>query len=135
MAVTIGQRGRPGSAERGSRTASGERGNVTAEFAVVLPAVILILGCCLGGIRLVTLQLQLADAASIAARIVARGESMQAAVVAADSVVAGATLTERTGEAGVSGAAIVCITAQSGRSTDFSGIVTVSASSCSLRLK
>lgn len=51
-----------------------ERGSVTAEFALVVPAVVLLLAVCLSGIHVATLQLRLQDAASTAARSLARGE-------------------------------------------------------------
>jgi hypothetical protein len=57
-----------------------ERGSVVAEFAVAMPAVLLVLATALGGVQLAGLQLQAQDAAADAARSYARGES--AAVVA-----------------------------------------------------
>jgi hypothetical protein len=65
-----------------------ERGTVTAEFAVALPAVLLVLAACLGGLRLGADQLRLIDAAAVAARSAARGE--EAAGAAALSGRAGA---------------------------------------------
>src|SRR3954447_19403080 len=49
-----------------------EAGTVTAELAVALPAVLLVLAACLGGLRLGAEQVRLADAAGIAARSLAR---------------------------------------------------------------
>ena len=54
---------------------AGDAGTVTAEFAVVLPAVVLILGCCLGAIGLGGEQLRLQGAAFDAARLLGRGDS------------------------------------------------------------
>lgn len=48
---------------------------MTAEFATVMPAVIMVLACCLAGGQLATGQLRLQDAASGAARSLARGEA------------------------------------------------------------
>jgi hypothetical protein len=45
---------------------------VTAELAVALPAVLLVLAACLGGLRLGVEQVLLADAAGLAARSAAR---------------------------------------------------------------
>jgi hypothetical protein len=51
-----------------------ERGSVTAELVVALPAVIVVLAACLGGVR-VGMQAMLAqDAAAVAARSAARGD-------------------------------------------------------------
>ena len=45
---------------------------MTAELAVALPAVLLVLAACLGGLRLGVEQVLLADAAGLAARSAAR---------------------------------------------------------------
>jgi hypothetical protein len=47
---------------------------VTAEFAVALPAFVVIVVAALGGVGVVTAQLRCADAAGVAARLAARGE-------------------------------------------------------------
>lgn len=57
----------------------GERGSVTAEIAVGLPAVILVLAACLGGLSLATAQLRAQDAAADAARMLGRGDTFSAA--------------------------------------------------------
>jgi len=51
-----------------------ERGSVVAEFAVAMPAVLLVLATALGGVQLAGLQLRAQDAAADAARSYARGE-------------------------------------------------------------
>jgi len=53
-------------------------GGVTAEFAVALPAVGLVLGVCVWGVQLAGAQVRLQDAAGIAARAVARGDAIPA---------------------------------------------------------
>ena len=50
-----------------------ERGSITAEFAAVVPAVILLLACCLASVQIVGQQLRLQDAAADVSRSVARG--------------------------------------------------------------
>jgi Flp pilus assembly protein TadG len=55
--------------------AAGECGSVVAEFAVALPAVLLVLATVLGGVQLGTLQLRLQDAAADAARSLGRGDT------------------------------------------------------------
>jgi hypothetical protein len=47
---------------------------VTAELAVALPAVVLVLAACLGGLRLGAERLQATDAAALVARAAARGD-------------------------------------------------------------
>jgi uncharacterized protein (UPF0333 family) len=53
-----------------------DRGSVTAEFALLLPAVVVLLALALGAVRVVVTQLQCVDAARAAARVAARGESV-----------------------------------------------------------
>ena len=62
-----------------SRWGDPEAGSVTAEFAALLPAVLVVLACCLGAVQVVGQQVRLADAAGSAARLLARGESTAAA--------------------------------------------------------
>jgi len=57
------------------RSPSGDNGSVTAEFAAVVPAVLLVLACCLAGLQLAGQQVRLQDAAAAAARSLARGGS------------------------------------------------------------
>ena len=52
-----------------------DRGSAVAEFAVALPAVLLVLATVLGGVQLGTLQVRLQDAAADAARSLGRGDS------------------------------------------------------------
>lgn len=51
-----------------------DRGSVTAEFAAVIPAVMLVLACCLAGLQLAGQQIRLQDAAAASARSLARGD-------------------------------------------------------------
>jgi hypothetical protein len=51
-----------------------DAGTVTAELAVALPAVLLVLAACLGGLRVGAERLRVVDAAAQAARSVAVGE-------------------------------------------------------------
>lgn len=54
----------------------GDRGSVTAEFAIALPAVAVVLACCLGGLQLAAHQVRLQDAAALTARAAARGDGV-----------------------------------------------------------
>lgn len=97
---------------------------MTAEFATVIPAVLLVLAACLAGLQLSTQQVRLQQAAAMAARSVARGE----AVGATSPLLPGSTLrVEHRGE-------LACVTAFALGSTvgGLIGAVTVSASSCAL---
>jgi hypothetical protein len=67
---------------------SSDRGSVTAELAVALPAVAVVLACCLGGLQVAGTQLRLQDAAALAARALARGDPPSSAV----ALVAGVSL-------------------------------------------
>ena len=57
----------------------GERGAVTAEFAIVLPTALLVLGCILAGVLLGAHRVALTSAAAELARLEARGDSALAA--------------------------------------------------------
>lgn len=52
----------------------GDRGSVSAEFAVALPAIILLLVLCLGALSSASRQVRLQDATADAARLIARGD-------------------------------------------------------------
>jgi hypothetical protein len=52
-----------------------EDGMVTAELAVALPALVVVMVAALYGVALVTAALRCTDAAAVAARLAARGES------------------------------------------------------------
>jgi hypothetical protein len=70
---------------------------VTAEFAVALPAFVVVVIAALCGVAVVTAQLRCTDAADVAARLAARGEN--ASTVGATAMGAaprGATLTTST---------------------------------------
>jgi hypothetical protein len=58
----------------------------------VIPAVLLVLACCLGGVQLVSQQLRLQDAAAAVSRSLARGEGAGAASARAAQLVRGAHL-------------------------------------------
>jgi Flp pilus assembly protein TadG len=62
-----------------ARRIDGERGSVTAEFAAVVPAVLLVLALGLGAVGAVVQQARLTDAAADAARALARGDGDAAA--------------------------------------------------------
>ena len=62
---------------------------MTAEFATVLPAVVIVLVCCLTGIQVASQQVRLQDAAAGAARALARGDDT-------GSIVGGASLATST---------------------------------------
>lgn len=58
---------------------SDERGTVTAEFAIVLPAVLVVLGLVLGGILIASHRATLVSTAAEVARLEARGDAALAA--------------------------------------------------------
>ncbi|WP_232331615.1 TadE family type IV pilus minor pilin [Agromyces laixinhei] len=65
---------------------------MTAEFAVALPAIALVLATCLASVQLAAQQVRLTDASADAARSLGRGESNSAAAAIADRVSGGADL-------------------------------------------
>ena len=60
---------------RSADPSDAEHGAVTAEFAVVLPGVTLVLALCLGAVATGAAQVRLEDAARVAARAAARGDA------------------------------------------------------------
>lgn len=64
----------------GRRASPHDRGAVTAEFVVVLPAVLIVLALIIGSILLATQQLTLTSAAGDVARLEARGDAAGASV-------------------------------------------------------
>ncbi|HLP23502.1 MAG TPA: TadE family protein [Microbacteriaceae bacterium] len=59
-----------------------ERGSVSAEFAVALPAAVLVLMLCMNGLFAAALRIELASTAATAARRVARGEPREESLAA-----------------------------------------------------
>ncbi|WEO78024.1 TadE family type IV pilus minor pilin [Cryobacterium sp. SO2] len=104
------------------------RGSVTAEFAVVLPAVLVVLTLCLGAVQVVGQQVRLTDAAGSAARLLARGESPARAAGLVDGLGLHATVAaEPVGE-------FVCarLSAPSGFAPFAAAGLTLGARSCAL---
>ena len=101
-----------------------EEGSVTAEFAVALPAVILVLAIALGGMQLAGEQLRLQGAVADAARILGRGGADAAAVVHRVSPTARLT-DSRHGD-------LVCAAASASGSLGLLPAVTVRARACAL---
>lgn len=80
---------------------------MTAEFAVVLPAVILVLACCLAAVAAMGFQVRLADAAAVCSRSLARGEPFEVAAQQVRTLVGDVRVeTEHRGE-------FVCVTLSS----------------------
>ena len=100
---------------------------MTAEFAVAMPAVLLVLATALGGVQLAALQLRLQDAAADAARGLGRGDPRSTVEHRAQTQVPGAALTVTTPDD------VVCarLTAAPGWPTGLIGI-RVEATSCAL---
>jgi hypothetical protein len=100
-----------------------ERGSITAEFAAVMPAVLIVLLACLGALQVAGLQLRLQDASADAARAVSRGDPASAVAAQLEGVVPGARLA-------VAHCADLIVSAPAGVAA-LAGI-TVRASSCAL---
>ena len=106
-----------------TRRLDGDRGSVVAEFAVAFPAIALVVLFGVGALAAGAKHVRLQDAASDAARIVARGEPAESAARVVGDAVAGArAVVEEQGD-------LVCVTADAA-----SGIIalTLSARSCAL---
>jgi Flp pilus assembly protein TadG len=101
-----------------------DRGSVTAEFAAVLPAVVLVLGCALGAMQLAAEQLRLQGADAQAVRLLGRGDPGARELVAA--VNPNATLVVR------SSGDLICADAKAPASIGILTGVTIAASACAL---
>jgi Flp pilus assembly protein TadG len=76
-----------------------DAGAVTAEVAIALPTVVVVLVACLAGVGMAMTQHRAHDAAATSTRLLARGESMSRAVDQVERVMPGAMLTaERSGD-------------------------------------
>jgi hypothetical protein len=75
-----------------SATGRHDRGAVTAEVAVTLPVVVVVLAACLGGLAIAGAQVRAHDTAADAARLLGRGESSAIAQQHVSRAIAGATL-------------------------------------------
>jgi hypothetical protein len=102
-----------------------ERGTVTAEFAVALPAVLVVLAACLGALRVGAEQVRTVDAAAVAARSAARGDDPAVSARLARSAGADQVATNRSADG------LVCVVAR--RATPVLGLtVPLAARSCAL---
>ena len=98
---------------------------MTAEFALALPAVGLVLALCLGGLQLSTQRLRLQDAAAVAARSASRGGGVGAARDAVGRLVPGATVHV------TSAGGLLCVDlARAGSPAPFGGLI-LRATACS----
>jgi hypothetical protein len=109
--------------ERAGRYAT-ERGSVTAEFAVALPAIVLMLGIALAAMQLVGQQLRLQGAAADAARVLGRGESGSLAELHDISPGASLTVTHPAG--------LVCARARAPAALGLIVGIKLTASACAL---
>jgi len=71
----------------------GDRGSVSAEFAVALPAIVLLVALCVGALSTASRQVRLQDATADAARLVARGDDEGRAFALVAGAVGGARST------------------------------------------
>jgi Flp pilus assembly protein TadG len=101
-----------------------DSGAITAEFAAVLPAVVLVLACALGAMQLSDEQLRLQGAASTAARLLGRGDAGASEVI--EAVSAGAQLTAR------SSGPLICADVTAPASVGVVISLTLTASACAL---
>ncbi|WP_291041938.1 TadE family type IV pilus minor pilin [Herbiconiux sp.] len=82
-----------------------ERGSVSAEFAMILPALALIIALGVSAAQCGVVQVQLADAAADAARMIGRGDSAGSAAARVQAAQGGARMSvQRDG-------VLVCVTA------------------------
>lgn len=100
----------------------GDRGSVTAEFAIALPAAVLVLALGAAILAACGHQVRLQDAAADAARLAGRGETDRGTALVAD--VGGTASVSRENE-------LVCVTATASAGAPLIGVV-LRARSCAL---
>lgn len=103
--------------------AADERGTVTAEFALVVPAVLVILGVVIGSIVIATHRLTLTGAAADIARLEARGD---AELAAARLDALGSSVSVAREREGL----LLCVTLSSGSRDGLLGVIAVRGSAC-----
>lgn len=108
-----------------------ETGSATAEFAVVLPAVLLVLGIALGGLQLATKRLLLASAAADIARASARGDTDAADTRLAELSGFGGGVRRAERDEGDLG----CVTLTASPGSGMLSTITLSATGCALRTR
>lgn len=104
----------------------GERGAVTAEFAITIPAVLLVLGIAIGGIHLAAQRIALTSLTAEIARLEARG----------DHASASARIAAATGSPEITRALesdVLCVTARASPSRGLLAPLTITAISCAAR--
>ncbi|WP_110590284.1 TadE family type IV pilus minor pilin [Microbacterium suaedae] len=102
----------------------GDRGSVSAEFAVALPALVIVIVLGIGALAAASTQVRLQDAAADAARLVARGEADRAGSVVGDAVPGATSSVGTQGD-------LVCVTATiDGRLASLA--IPLAATSCAL---
>lgn len=103
-----------------------ERGGVTAEFAVVLPAILLILGVVIGAAMLSASRVAHVSAAYDLARLEARGDHNLAAERRKDLPPGATTATVIDGN-------LLCITVTSNPGRGILNVITLTATGCTIR--
>lgn len=103
-----------------------QRGTITAEFAITVPAVLLVLGLVVGSVQLAAEQVALTALAGDVARLEARGDR----ALAADRLArfSGNPRVERSGDS-----RILCVTAIAGPRAGLLAAIAVRARGCAAR--
>lgn len=110
------------------RMRAGDRGAVSAEFAVLLPAVLVVLALVIGGILLATQRLTLTAAAAELARLEARGDEALAAVRLARLPAGTSVSRSRDGE-------VLCVTLGAAPGHGLLAVVRLTARGCAAVLE
>jgi hypothetical protein len=76
--------GTPSASPRGRRSRGGDEGTVTAETAVTIPSLVVVLVIFVWVLLVITAQLRVVDAARAGARAAARGESVEQSTAVAE---------------------------------------------------
>ena len=82
----------PTAGNQGAQPWRSQRGSITAEFAAVVPAILLVLAAALVSVQVAGEQLRLQDATADAARSLARGDPTGVATARIRSAIPGARL-------------------------------------------
>lgn len=124
--ASLGNRRAPEARARLRELVSDTKGSVTAEFAITVPAVLLVLGLVVGGVVLAAERVALTALVGDIARLEARGDFALAAARLGSFT--GNPRIERSGDS-----RILCVTARAGPRAGLLAAVSVSARGCAAR--
>ncbi len=114
-------------AQASARLLSSSKGSVTAEFAIILPTIVMVLGMCVAAVSLIASHVRLSDTAADVARLLARNDDPSLVHQRMDAFGSGLTLLRSDSDG------VVCVElSTTSSSVHLLGIFPISARGCAL---